>query len=169
MRIPFLIPAALGIVLATSALHVQAKDASYGVFVTQDTTVTPAQPFKEDPVVLDQYLKLRAEDSVAQAYTTLKNLPPRYPAGKEALNAYLKAHAIRTKEARKADIKGKVGILFVVKADGEIRDIQVYGKSLGYGLDDVAIDMVRKMPRWLPAIEDGKAINVLTHIPIEFK
>lgn len=64
-------------------------------------------------------------------------------------------------EAVKKGIEGVVWVSFVVKADGSIGDVAIDKMSMNSdpSLKKEALRLIRSMPRWNPAIYDGKAEN----------
>jgi len=60
-----------------------------------------------------------------------------------------------------------VQLTFIVGADGLPRDIRVT-KSLGYGLDQKAIEAVSKW-RFRPGQKDGQAVDIRATIEVNFK
>ena len=93
---------------------------------------------------------------------------PKFPGGMAKLGAYLGEHLKYPAAAQKANAEGKVFVRFLVTKEGEITNVQVL-KGIGYGTDDEAVRVVKTMPRWEPARQDGKAVNVLYHLPIKFQ
>lgn len=94
--------------------------------------------------------------------------PPEYPDGMEAFYKYL-AENIQYPEQAKADgIQGRVLVRFVVMNDGSIVNVEVE-RGIGNGCDEEAVRVVKSMPKWKPAISDGKAVNVQYALPITFK
>jgi len=67
--------------------------------------------------------------------------------GNSAFKKYIKSNLVFPSEAKDANIKGKVVLLFNVDADGTPVDIEV-SKSLGYGCDVEAIRLLREGPKW---------------------
>ena len=59
-------------------------------------------------------------------------------------------------DARKARIQGTVELLIIVNPDGTVR-FDTVRQSLGYGLDQRAIDAVKKW-QFAPGRKDGKAV-----------
>ena len=74
---------------------------------------------------------------------------------------------VYTEEARRAKTQGTCVLAMVVDAEGHPRDIRVI-RGLGFGLDAKAIEAVRQW-RFDPAKKDGKAVNVLINVQVEFK
>ncbi len=72
-----------------------------------------------------------------------------------------------SEEARKAKYQGTCVLSVVVGPDGLAHDIKVTN-TLGLGLDEKAIEAVRKW-RFDPATKDGKAVNVLISVQVNFR
>ena len=93
---------------------------------------------------------------------------PEYDGGMEALYKYI-AENIQYPEQAKADgIEGRVLIHFVVMNDGSIVNVEV-AKGIGGGCDEEAVRVVKAMPKWTPAVYEGKNVNVQYTLPITFK
>jgi TonB family protein len=69
-------------------------------------------------------------------------------------------------DARKARAQGTVELLIVVREDGTV-DFQNVTKRLGYGLDQKAIDAVRKW-RFEPGKKDGKPVATYVQVQVNF-
>jgi len=72
-----------------------------------------------------------------------------------------------TPEARERKIQGKVGLRFVVDANGNVGDVTVV-KSLDPSLDDTAVRTVR-MWRFQPATRDGVPVAVQLGTEVSFR
>jgi len=72
-----------------------------------------------------------------------------------------------SEEARKAKYQGTCVLSVVVGPDGMAHDIKVTN-TLGLGLDEKAIEAVRKW-RFEPATKDGKPVNVLISVQVNFR
>ncbi len=94
--------------------------------------------------------------------------PPKFPKGEEAMKSYIEQKAKYTKEAKKKRIEGRVIIQTIIEKDGSIGESKVL-RGLGYGLDEVALEIVQNMPNWKPGYHDGKSVRVLATINIPFK
>jgi TonB family protein len=69
-------------------------------------------------------------------------------------------------DARKARIQGTVELLIVVQADGTVQFDNVQ-KSLGYGLDQKAMEAVRKW-KFAPGKKDGKPVATYVSVLVNF-
>ncbi|MDE6632592.1 MAG: energy transducer TonB, partial [Muribaculaceae bacterium] len=72
------------------------------------------------------------------------------------------------KEAEKANIQGRVIIKFIIEADGSVTNPQIV-KGVSPELDKEAIRLVRAMPKWTPAKNNGTNVASYFTIPISFK
>ncbi len=93
---------------------------------------------------------------------------PSFPGGFEALSAYLSKNIKYPPIARENGIEGKVILSFVVDRNGNIRDIKVK-RGIGGGCDEEAVRVVKSMPEWKPGKQNGKAVNVMFNLPVNFK
>lgn len=93
---------------------------------------------------------------------------PSFPGGEDALMKYLHDHIHYPPVARENGIQGTVVVQFIVGPDGTIRDVTTVGKTLGGGLEQEAMHVVKGMPRWLPGKQNGRAVNVQYSLPVRF-
>jgi TonB family protein len=72
-----------------------------------------------------------------------------------------------SENARKMKITGTVVLSLVVGIDGRPRDIRV-DKGLGYGLDEKALEAVRKW-KFQPGLKDGQPFETQIHVETSFR
>jgi TonB family protein len=72
-----------------------------------------------------------------------------------------------TAQAERADISATVELMVVLRSTGEIGEVQVV-RWAGYGLDESAIETVRKL-KFKPATREGKAISVKALVRYNFR
>lgn len=94
---------------------------------------------------------------------------PQYPGGKEALAYFLKKNIIYPSAARKQKIQGTTKCTFVIEKDGSVTEITVKESSGSELLDQEAIRVISKMPKWMPGFKDGKAVRVKFGMPVHFR
>ncbi|MBC3786792.1 energy transducer TonB [Spirosoma utsteinense] len=92
---------------------------------------------------------------------------PQYPGGLDALRTFLSRSLNYPRAAASAGVSGKVFLSFVVNTDGSLTDIQVL-KGIGFGCDEEAVRVIRKMPNWRPGKQSGRAVRVKYNLPISF-
>lgn len=68
-------------------------------------------------------------------------------------------------EAVQAGVRGTIICTFTIEDDGSITDIQVK-QDLGYGTGEAAKSLLEKAEKWLPAMQDGKAVSMKYTLPI---
>ena len=73
---------------------------------------------------------------------------PEFPGGPAALTKYMQQHVNYPPEAKKANVKGKVQVSFIVEKDGSLTDVQLL-KKLGYGCDEEALRVVNTMSEYV--------------------
>ena len=91
---------------------------------------------------------------------------PKFNGGRNKLLSFIQ-HNIQW-PTPEFDYTGTVLTSFVVERNGEISNIKVERK-LCDPCDQEAIRLIKKMPNWIPGKIDGKTVNVLIYLPIEFK
>lgn len=61
----------------------------------------------------------------------------------------------------------KVIVKFIVSKDGSISDVQAETKN-GYGMEEEAVKVIKKGPKWTPALQNGRNVNAYRRQPITF-
>jgi len=92
---------------------------------------------------------------------------PYYIGGKPALEKFLKTNLKYPDEALTAKKTGVVEVSFIIETSGAITNIQI-SQGIGYGCDEEAKRLIRKMPKWLPGSVGGKTVRILQKISIKF-
>jgi protein TonB len=82
---------------------------------------------------------------------------PEFPL-KGGLDAYIAKNLKYPQKARMAGIEGIVSVTFVIEKDGSVSNIEVL-KDIGYGCGDEVVRVLKKMPKWKPAMQRGKPIR----------
>ncbi len=93
---------------------------------------------------------------------------PEFSGGRDKLFEYLGQNLKYPESAQKAKAQGKVFVSFVVTKTGEITEVQTL-EGIGHGADEEAMRVVRQMPNWKPALQNGKPVNVKFTLPINFQ
>ena len=63
-------------------------------------------------------------------------------------------------------LKGEVIVSFVINEDGSTGAFKII-KDLGYGTADELIRILKKSPKWSPAMKDGKPVKALMTLPVK--
>lgn len=92
---------------------------------------------------------------------------PEYPGGRDALNDYLTKNLKYPAAAQSNGIEGVVDVSFTVKADGSIGAIKIV-RMVDPDLEQEAIRLVKGMPAWTPADNNGQPVDAQTQVQIKF-
>ena len=84
------------------------------------------------------------------------------------MTEFITANLSYPQEAKEAGIEGRVFVSFIVERDGGLSSIQLL-RGIGYGCDEEAMAVVKKMPKWTPATQRGKPVRMEYQLPIIFK
>ena len=103
----------------------------------------------------------------ASPFTKLVEAMPVFDNGQSELLSYLQNNIQYPDRARMAQVGGKVIVTFIVDENGAVSDIAIE-KGIGYGCDEEAIRVVAEMPKWKPAMQNGKATAIHMRLPIQF-
>lgn len=92
---------------------------------------------------------------------------PRFPGGHIALFEYLSKNIKFPKSKENEDVKVRVVTTFTVEKDGSITDAKIV-RSQGEAFDNEALRVINGMPKWIPGMQNGKAVSVKYLLPITF-
>lgn len=91
----------------------------------------------------------------------------QYNGGDKALTDYIYKSMRYPEEAQKQRLAGKSLIAFTVNEDGTISNVRVL-KSSALLLDNEALRIIKTMPKWIPATENGINKKEMVVLPIIF-
>lgn len=91
---------------------------------------------------------------------------PQFPGGMQAWLAFLSQH-LRAPEELESGEKRTVIIRFHVAEDGSIANFSVV-QSAGSAFDEEVIRVLKKMPKWTPALQAGRPVPVSFTQPVTF-
>ena len=140
--------------------------------VTANQCCTDQQPLQSEiEKVFPKPSEVQTKDSSTTASETsetpleVAEIMPEFPGGTEALLSFIKDNL---EYPQNKQIEGRVIIRFVVNSNGEISDPTIL-KGINKNLDQAAIDVINKLPRWKPGQQDGQPVSVQFTLPIVFK
>ena len=76
-------------------------------------------------------------------------------------------HVKYPKSAKEAGIEGTVKVHFVIGKNGKISEAHVH-QGVHPALDEAAVKVVKKSPKWKPGKKDGRPVKVSYTIPVMF-
>lgn len=92
----------------------------------------------------------------------------QFPGGESALVKYINSHVKYPQIAINENAQGTVYVKFVVTKTGEIGQVSVI-RGVHHALDAEAKRVCQSLPRFTPAVKDGKNVNCWYEVPIKFK
>jgi len=94
---------------------------------------------------------------------------PEYPGGNDALSAYIQNNIVYPQQAIDDSKEGTLRVSFIVDEKGNIVEPVVTSNKLGDGIDQEAISVLKKMPKWKPGTVKGKNVKTRLDVPIVFQ
>lgn len=91
---------------------------------------------------------------------------PEFPGGQKAWLNFLQKHLVAPEELEAGQTK-TVSIRFYVSTDGSVTGFEVL-KSAGSSFDNEVIRVLRKMPKWKPAIQNSLPVSRAFTQPVTF-
>lgn len=137
------------------------------------TIVMYEDPHRIDEIVVVGYAKgqkppsSKPETKAPKVFTFVEQMP-QFPGGKSALFKFLSENIRYPQAARAGHLEGSVLVGFIVGKDGSIANIHTISKEIGGGLEQEAVRVVEKMPKWKPGRQNGQAVDVLYTLPVKF-
>jgi protein TonB len=93
-----------------------------------------------------------------------------FPGGESAWRKYLERNLNPSAPVDNGAPEGTytVYVQFVVSKDGSISDVRPLTKH-GFGMEEEAVRVIKKGPKWTPAIQNGRQVNAYRKQPITFQ
>lgn len=107
-------------------------------------------------------------DNIEPELITIVEIAAEFPGGFQAMSEFISTNLNYPQEAKEAGIEGRVFVSFIVEKDGSLSSIQLL-RGIGYGCDEEAMAVVKKMPKWKPAIQRGEPVRMRYQLPFVFK
>lgn len=93
---------------------------------------------------------------------------PSFPGGEKAMYEWLNYNIMYPALASEEGAQGKVVIGFIVEPNGRLTEIKVV-RSVHPALDAEALRVVKKMPKWKPALKNGQPVRAHYNVPVNFR
>ena len=106
---------------------------------------------------------------VTDSVFTREEKEAAFPGGEKAWRRYLSQHLDSNVPVNQKAPPGayKVLVQFIVEKDGSITDV-VAVTSYGYGMEEEAIRVIKKGPKWIPAVQYGRNVKAYRIQPLTF-
>ena len=94
-------------------------------------------------------------------------VPASFPGGKAAQDEYIAKNLKYPERAKENGIEGVVGVVFVVNPDGSVGNIKIK-RMVDPDLESEAIRLVKSMPKWQPATDNGTPTESTAEVDVNF-
>lgn len=122
--------------------------------------------YSEKPLNMQAESQLVTQDGT-EKNTDIDDELPSFPGGDAKLREWIKKNMKYPSYAKNNGIEGQVLVVFIVEKDGSISNAEV-SWGVDPSLDQEALRIVNKMPKWKPGTQNGVAMRVKYRLPITF-
>jgi protein TonB len=123
----------------------------------------------------ETYQPVSIVDTLPGTDTSLKvfeivEVEASFAGGETAWRSYLQQNLNPLVPIRNKDPVGiyTVYIQFIVSKEGKVSDIKALTNH-GYGMEKEVMRILRKAPKWMPALQEGKPVNAYRKQPVTFQ
>ena len=110
----------------------------------------------------------KSVDKADDEIFTVVEAYPEFEGGVTAFNAHIMKEIRYPLQARQVGVEGRVDVQFVVDKDGSISHVEAM-RGIGAGCDKEAVRVVKSLPWFKPAMQNGKPVRVRMVVPIVFQ
>lgn len=143
------------------------SDAAIGAFTVENGSTDPDAVRKEFEKSVISEGSGKGKDDTPEVLVTAQFMP-QFPGGEAEMYKFIRENLTYPIVEQEMGNHGRVTIKFVVSKTGEITDIKVM-KGVSPGCDREAINVVKKMPKWIPGKQQGVPVAVYFNLPIVFQ
>ena len=93
---------------------------------------------------------------------------PSFPGGTNAFNTFIVSNLKYPVVAQENGIQGRVVVKFIVEKDGSISNVEV-NQSVNLDLNNEAMRVIKNMPKWNPAKQNGTEVRAYYYVPVTFR
>ncbi|MGZ3851889.1 MAG: energy transducer TonB [Flavisolibacter sp.] len=137
-------------------------------------SISEISNFKSDGVIAGDIAVLKTPEVPVQIKDDPRPVPntnvvqkePEFPGGEQAWLNFLQKNLVAPGELEPGE-KKMVAIKFQVSPEGTVTNFEVV-QSAGRSFDNEVIRVLRKMPRWKPAIQNGQPVARAFTQPVTF-
>jgi beta-lactamase regulating signal transducer with metallopeptidase domain len=142
----------------TDALKLYGQDAKNGVIIFENAKVIDTPPAEYYKKELNP--KRKIESFSDNKIFEKVEIEPSFPGGVEKWKQYLSTNADFSIPLKRGALKGDytVVVQFIVDKEGSLHDIKALTHH-GYGMEEEAMRLISKGPKWVPAIQNGRQVK----------
>ena len=84
------------------------------------------------------------------------------------MDSYIGNNLQYPEEAKEKGVQGRVVVKFIVEKDGSISNVEV-NQSVDPDLNNEAMRVIKNMPKWNPAKQNGTEVRAYYDVPVTFR
>ncbi len=96
------------------------------------------------------------------------DMPPHFPGGDLGAAEFINSKLRYPRQAIEQGVGGQVVISMLISETGELSNFRVVSQPIGYGLEEEALELVKAMPNWEPAIKNGQKVAAEHAFPVNY-
>lgn len=151
----------------------------YELTVIEDSTETVVPPppppevrVEEEELIMCYYhIEETIEDTIPtdpnEVYQIVEQMP-EFPGGNNAMMEFIRKNVYYPNEYSEMCIQGRVIVRFIVEKDGSISNPEII-RGIDPKLDEIALEVVGKFPKFKPGTQRGEPVRVEYNIPVSWK
>ncbi len=112
-------------------------------------------------------MKGEIKADAAGVYSSVDYIPS-FPGGTAGLQKFFNDNLQYPRDAAAEGVEGNVRVSFTVDENGKLMNPMIEGEKGGYGLDEEALRVIKKMPSWTPGKVNGKPVKTKFVLPVQF-
>lgn len=135
--------------------------------VSQGTRTNPGRNFvTTTPMPVDKSKAMTPDADGVYNYT---QSAPAFPGGQNSLETYINRNIQYPEDAIDNEVEGTVYVLFTIDENGNVRNAKTTNTTIGYGLEEEALRVVKGMTGWIPGSNNGVKVKTWYTIPITYR
>ena len=143
--------------------HVKTRTAlrQNGISLPPTRPSTPAKMEEQIPHTSTMETEKAIDNSIVEVQAA-------YPGGEGALLRFISKNLVYPRTAQEEGVQGTVVLQFRIEKNGAVGRVEIK-RGLSKDCDQAAIDVIRKLPRFTPARQQGKTVPVWFTMPVRFQ
>lgn len=121
----------------------------------------------KEQVVVKEEPKVEQKHEPEQIFVAVEQ-PAEFKGGQAALMKWLSNNVRYPEAAQQNGVSGRVIVRFVVEKDGSVSSPSIV-RGVDRDLDQEALRVVRKMPKWQAGKNNGQPVRSYFNLPVTFK
>ena len=160
------------IVRSASKVKIDSANEERGVkkSISKAPDITHGKTLEETPAEQLTAPVAKEEQTISEKEMEYNEFPTKrasYPGGVNALNQYLADNIKYPKDALANKIEGTVYAHIYVDQSGNREDVE-FPNPLGYGLEEEVLRVIKAMPKFIPAEDQGEPVKTKLILPVKF-